>query len=200
MKKIKNLLCITACLLALIALNGCSILAESKPVDPETAQTLEGVAYSLVSQILSQTNDEQFSEYLLNLSPEEYDAALTGGNLPDIVSTKNNLAEILENGLALNAGPYLEEYVPNLLTGEARLTYDVFRQLVNDGDGFYFFPDRIGYNGVGYSNMPYNRGYVVRWDYYKELGYPPINNENDYLNVLQQMYANHPFTEDSSGN
>ncbi|MBO4902650.1 MAG: OadG family protein [Lachnospiraceae bacterium] len=113
MKKIKNLLCITACLLALIALNGCSILAESKPVDPETAQTLEGVAYSLVSQILSQTNDEQFSEYLLNLSPEEYelqfesmgvyvegDAMLSGvqsyirgseqlGNLKEITGTRS---------------------------------------------------------------------------------------------------------------
>ena len=130
------------------------------------------------------------------LPPEEYDAAMAGGNLPDIVTTDNNLAEILENGLALNAQPYLEEYVPNLLKGEARLTYDVFRQLVNDGDGFYFFPDRIGYNGVGYSNAPDNRGYVVRWDYYKELGYPPINNEDDYLNVLRQMRANHPVTED----
>jgi len=133
---------------------------------------------------------------LVYLSPEDYDAALTSGNLPDIVSTKNNLAEILENGLALNAGPYLEEYVPNLLKEEAQLTYDVFRQLVNDGEGFYFFPDRIGYNGVGYSNMPYNRGYVVRWDYYKELGYLPINSEDDYLNVLQQMHKNHPCTEE----
>ena len=130
------------------------------------------------------------------LSPEDYDAALTSGNLPDIVSTQNNLAEIRENGLALDAQPYLEEYVPNLLKGEARLTYDVFTQLVNDGEGFYFFPDRIGYNGVGYSNLPYNRGYVVRWDYYKELGYPPINSEDDYLKVLQQMHANHPFTEE----
>ena len=130
------------------------------------------------------------------LSPEEYDAALASGNLPDIVTTNNNLAEIRENGLALDARPYLEEYVPNLLKGEARLTYDVFRKLVNDGDGFYFFPDRIGYNGVGYSNTPYNRGYVVRWDYYKELGYPLINSEDDYLRVLQQMHANHPFTEE----
>ena len=133
---------------------------------------------------------------LVYLSSEDYAAGMASGNLPDIVTTDNNLAEILKNGVALNAGPYLEEYVPNLLKGEARLTFDVFRQLVNDGDGFYFFPDRIGYNGVGYSNTPYNRGYVVRWDYYKELGYPPINSEDDYLKVLQQMHANHPFTED----
>ena len=130
------------------------------------------------------------------LSQEDYEAGMASGNLPDIVTTDNNLAEILENGVALDAQPYLEEYVPNLLKGEARLTYDVFRQLVNDGDGFYFFPDRIGYNGVGYSNAPNNRGYIVRWDYYKELGYPPINNEDDYLNVLKQMHANHPVTEE----
>ena len=130
------------------------------------------------------------------LSSEAYASGLSSGNLPDIVATNNNLATILENGVALNAEPYLEEYVPNFLQGDARLAYDVFKQLGNGGDGFYFFPQKIGYNGVGYSNDPYNRGYIVRWDYYKELGYPPINNEDDYLNVLLRMHANHPFTEE----
>ena len=132
----------------------------------------------------------------VHLSAEEYATGLSSGNLPDIVATDNNLATILANGVALNAEPYLEEYVPNLLTGDARLAYDVFKQLLGDGEGFYFFPQKIGYNGVGYSNSPYNRGYIVRWDYYKELGYPPINNEEDYLNVLLQMHANHPYTEE----
>ena len=132
----------------------------------------------------------------VHLSAEEYATGLSSGNLPDIVATDNNLATILDNGVALNAEPYLEEYVPNLLTGDARLAYDVFKQLLGDGEGFYFFPQKIGYNGVGYSNSAYNRGYIVRWDYYKELGYPPINNEEDYLNVLLQMHANHPYTEE----
>ena len=130
------------------------------------------------------------------MTEEEYAAAMASGNLPDIVTTENNLAEILENGVALNADPYLEKYVPNILRGDARLAYDLIKQITSGGKGFYFFPDRIGYNGIGYSNKPYNRGYIVRWDYYKELGYPPINNEDDYLNVLLQMHANHPFTED----
>ena len=74
------------------------------------------------------------------LSAEDYAAGLASGNLPDIVATNNNLAAILENGVALNADPYLEEYVPNFLTGETRLAYDVFKQLLNNGDGFYFIP------------------------------------------------------------
>ena len=134
-------------------------------------------------------------QYVL-MTPEEYDARLASGDLPDIVATQNNLSAILESGVALDADPYLKEYAPNFLKGDARLTYDVFKQLGNEGDGFYFFPAKIGYNGVGYDNVTSARGYVVRWDYYKELGYPPINNEDDYLNVLLQMHENHPFTEE----
>ena len=129
------------------------------------------------------------------MSEEEYAAGLANGDLPDLVATQNDLSVILENGVALDLDPYLEEYVPNLLQGDARLTYEVFKQ-VGGGNGFYFFPSRVGYNGVGYDNKMSIRGYVVRWDYYKELGYPPINNEEDYLNVLQQMHANHPYTEE----
>lgn len=132
----------------------------------------------------------------VHLTPEAYNTGLSSGTLPDIVATNNNLATILENGVALNADPYLEEYVPNMLKGDARLAYNVFKQLGYQGDGFYFFPQKIGYNGVGYSNSTHNRGYIVRWDYYRELGYPPINNEDDYLNVLMQMHANHPFTDE----
>ena len=72
----------------------------------------------------------------------------------------------------------------------------MFKQLGKEGEGFYFFPAKLGYNGVGYLNEASIRGYVVRWDYYKELGYPPINNEDDYLKVLQQMHENHPYTEE----
>ena len=130
------------------------------------------------------------------MTPEEYASAMSSGNLPDIVATQNNLATILENNVALNAAPYLEEYAPNLLRGDVRLTCDVLKQLSADGNGFYFFPAKIGYNGVGFDTATSQRGYIVRWDYYKELGYPPIRNEDDYLNVLLQMYEKHPFTDE----
>lgn len=67
------------------------------------------------------------------LSSEDYASGLAGGNLPDIVATNKNLPTILENGVALDADPYLEEFCPNLLRGDARQTYDVFKQLGNEG-------------------------------------------------------------------
>ena len=126
----------------------------------------------------------------------EYASMMNSGNLPDILITSNNLSEIREKGLALNIDPYLEEYAPNLLRGDVGLAYRVIRQINGDEDGFWFIPEQIGINGAGYHNQPYNRGFVVRWDYYKELGYPPITTEDDYLNVLRQMYKNHPYTEE----
>ena len=132
----------------------------------------------------------------VHLTPDAYSEALASGNLPDIVSTDNNLSAILENGVALDVEPYLAEYVPNFLIGPAGQTYGIYKQLLNDGNGFYFFPARIGYNNVGFSVGSAHRGYVVRWDYYKELGYPPVHSEDDYLNVLKQMHAKHPFTEE----
>ena len=78
------------------------------------------------------------------LTPDVYASGLASGNLPDIVATDNNLSAIIENGVALDVDPYLEEYVPNFLNGDAGETYRVYKQLMNDDDGFYFFPARIG--------------------------------------------------------
>ena len=133
----------------------------------------------------------------VHLSAEDYASGLSNGNLPDIVSTDNNLSTIRESGAALDLDPYLEEYVPNFLQGQAGLTYNIFRQLQGEDEGFYFFPARIGYNNVDYGTIgSAYRGYIVRWDYYKELGYPPIHNEDDYLDVLKRMHENHPYTEE----
>ena len=43
-------------------------------------------------------------QYLL-MTPEEYDARLASGDLPDVVATQNNLSSILENGVALDVDP-----------------------------------------------------------------------------------------------
>ena len=39
-------------------------------------------------------------------------------------------------------------------------------------------------------------GYVVRWDLYKEIGCPEINNDEDYIEALKKMKDLYPQTED----
>lgn len=45
----------------------------------------------------------------VHLSAEDYATGLSSGNLPDIVATDNNLATILDNGVALNAEQLISE-------------------------------------------------------------------------------------------
>ena len=73
----------------------------------------------------------------VHLSAEDYASGLANGNLPDIVSTNNNLSTIQESGVALDLDPYLEEYVPNFLQGQAGQTYSVYKQLQDEAEGFY---------------------------------------------------------------
>ncbi len=68
MKKTRLICWITACL---FLLSGCSILAESKPVDSETSGLVGGTAYSLVSQIFVGLEDPSFAQYMQDMSPEE---------------------------------------------------------------------------------------------------------------------------------
>lgn len=78
------------------------------------------------------------------MTPEEYAAGLSSGNLPDIVFTQNNLSTIVENGVALNVDPYLEEYCPNFLKGDTKLSYDVMKQLGAKRTNFISSPPRSG--------------------------------------------------------
>ncbi len=197
----KNLLIALAAFLLLVSYPASrSALAEERPVltigdtDDRSGARVNGPDQLGMWQYLEDQigMDIQY----VYVTPEEYASMMNSGNLPDILITNNNLFEIRDKGLALNIDPYLEEYAPNLLQGNVGLAYQIIKEINHEEDGFWFIPERIGINGTGYHNQAYNRGYVVRWDYYKELGYPPINNEDDYLQVLKQMHANHPFTEE----
>ena len=153
----------------------CSAAAE-EPAAEESETTGDRVVLTIGDSSVRSGNryNENFGlwQYLADLagveiryvymSPEGFAARLASGDLPDIVATDKNLSMILENGVALNADPYLEEYCPNFLKGDTRRTYDVFKQLGNQGDGFYFFPAKIGYNGVGFDNQTTASDYVVR--------------------------------------
>ena len=176
-----------------------SALAEAEPTvltigDINDRPTYEGPDRSRVWDKIEEELNIKID--FIYLPEDTYAAVMASGDLPDIVHPNNDLSTIMQSGLALDVQPYLEEYCPNLVTGAAAATYELYLELLTGGDGFYFFPCGIGYNGVGYSSDFNTRGYVVRWDYYKELGCPPINNDEDYLNVLIQMQANHPTTED----
>lgn len=196
MKKLLALI-LTLCMI-LPLLGGVSALAE-EPITLTIASTgdrtnvFDGEYQKWVFKHIEE--DLNIKLKFIQLTSESYAAMLASGDLADIVLNAD-IDQIREAGLALNVEPYLEEYVPNALKGSAAPTFALFSELQTNGNGIFFLPCGIGYNGVGYANTFNNRGYTVRWDYYKELGCPKITNDDDYLQVLIQMQKNHPVTED----
>ena len=129
---------------------------------------------------------------------EQHDLAIASKSATfDIINAHvagavSKIPSILEAGFALELDPYLEEYGQDILKFEDR--NNLFREFRSNGDGKLYFkgvqtgPENKNASGVW-------NGYIVRWDYYKEIGYPPINNDDDYLNALKKMQELHPTND-----
>ena len=126
---------------------------------------------------------------------------IADGNMPDIMLSRFKfLAPLMRSGLALNIEPYIDEYLPNLKSPLYAPTNEILKKLfVTEDNGIYFLCPMVGvYNGKGGTGQ--YRGYIVRWDYYKELGCPEIHNDADYIDVLLKMWENHPTNEEGKPN
>lgn len=133
---------------------------------------------------------------------DSFAAMLAGGDLGDIILSGGDVSAMLASGLALDLNPYIDESLPNLKNDTIIGAMETSRQLISPDGGLYLLPTAVGFYMpiVGGLDPRVYRGYVVRWDYYKELGYPEINNDDDYIAVLQQMLENHPINEDGTPN
>ncbi|MGI6653689.1 MAG: hypothetical protein ACOX55_06230 [Christensenellales bacterium] len=128
---------------------------------------------------------------------DKFALLLAGGNLPDVVLPRQvNLSSIIENGLALNLDPLLEQYAPNLAGETFSASLALSRKMLGGANGeLYFLPVGLGMESALPSETT-SRGYRVRWDLYKQLGCPEINSDDDYIKIIKDMVALYPQTED----
>lgn len=130
---------------------------------------------------------------------EKEKVILAGGDLPDLMLVDGtNFKAVLDGQLALplddlikSNGQNLEKYAPKALA--------LSRKFKNNGDGkLYLLPISTADPNApvvpGYYSSPTNL--YVRWDFYKELGYPDVNNTDDLIKVLSDIQKKHPTTPD----
>ena len=127
---------------------------------------------------------------------ERFSMLLAAGDLTDMVhflAAPPNFEEILiNNGLVIPLDDLIEQYAPNYLR-EHPSAVEFSRRFWSQGtDTLYFLPTRT--TGPTYVGATEGFGLSIRWDLYSELGYPPINNLNDLLDVLEQMHELEPVT------
>ena len=122
-----------------------------------------------------------------------YNTRVAAGELGDliIVNKGEQLDELVQGGLVLDAA----DYYPAM---ESVSTFDKAVEHLNDGkDGVFAFPSSVSSLKPTEPSEGLNPtfGPFVRWDYYKELGYPDVGTLEDLLPVLADMQAAHPTTD-----
>ncbi|QAY60203.1 ABC transporter substrate-binding protein [Microbacterium protaetiae] len=114
-----------------------------------------------------------------------YNTRVAAGNLGDLIITDKGqkLDELVQGGLVMDASSYYPA-----MTNVA--TFDKAVDNVNDGkDGIYGFPTQVSSIKPTESSegLDPTFGPFLRWDLYKEAGYPKISTLEDLLPVLKQM-------------
>ena len=191
----KKIVCLALALTLALSLFAGASLAEDRRV--LTIASMVDYSSYFDTDIFREIEDELNIEIQYTTYDENsFAAMLSGGDLADIMMPKKMTINILESGLALNLDPYIEEYAPNMNSDACKDSMDLSRKMLSTDGGLYIIPPVLGLHNAlpGGVSQP-TRGYAVRWDWYKELGCPEINNDDDYLNVLLQIKEKHPTTE-----
>ncbi len=127
-------------------------------------------------------------------------AMLAGGDLPDIIwsnadNTKGATLQksMVESGAILALDDLIEAYGPDIKRDMMqRLDYARKYQTYGNEDNKVYFLRWSGDGGAPTLRPTY--GLYVRWDLYKQLGYPKVEDKFDLVDVLADMVALQPET------
>ena len=120
---------------------------------------------------------------------------LAGGVLPDVIGLKG----LDQAKLAMDAGMLLPmneytELLPNIFEEEHYASAIKYSKeyTSNDTGNLYIMPTAIG--PVSYNS--YNWVPLLQWGLYKEAGMPEVGTLEDYLDLVEQMVALKPTTDE----
>lgn len=131
---------------------------------------------------------------------ESLNLDLSGGNTCDIVQISDeNIEGVLKGKHAVNLLDY-KNIAPNIFSDEMEYRNTIMQKFKgDDGESQYFVTPRVvSENAEKSYGSVLQYGYVVRWDLYKAIGCPEINNDDDYIKALKAMKEIYPQTEDGA--
>ncbi|MDR1902398.1 MAG: extracellular solute-binding protein [Treponema sp.] len=129
----------------------------------------------------------------INSSVENMNAMFAAQDLPELIISNNMpiITNIINAGIFIDLDQYKDK-IPNILNLEKMCLY--MRDNWSNGTGKLYAIRTLSSNQYN-SRGGNNRGPYMRWDYYKEIGAPAINEFEDYLDVLKQIVDRHPVNE-----
>ncbi len=162
----------------------------AKYIEEKLGIRIELTVDSSLGNTTAQTST--FNELLATkLASNDLDDIMDFGSPSGNPEILNNLNRAVEAGMIIPLDDLVAEYTENLST-DPRLTIrnDYRREhMYNDGK-FYSVG---GWGGMGLDLLPGAANWV-RWDLYKEMGYPDVETDEDYLEMLKEMQDSYPET------
>ena len=127
-----------------------------------------------------------------NITDDKYNVLVASGDLPDIFQAKPaNMKALVDNNMVLELSSLVETNGPDIKENAKVAVAFSKKYLSQNTDKLFFLPATIDPDGKPFQLVaPY-----IRWDYYAELGYPQIKNNDDLLNVVAEMLKRHPVNE-----
>lgn len=206
-KKMTSLLLASSMLVGSTALlSGCGSSKKDEVITLDVYSQLanfSGIQTGWIADILK----EKFN-VRLNIIPDGdgvYETRMEEGNLGDIVVWGNDYEKYptaVKNGLLYDwndedllaeFGPYIKENMSAALKKNQELT-----KTITDGasDKLYGFGHNVATSAEDHESFFYT--WDVRWDLYKELGYPEVKDLDDFRQLMNDMVKICP--KDDSGN
>jgi len=126
---------------------------------------------------------------------KKFQVEMAGGDLPDIIQVPSKfIKELVEGNNIIPLDDLVQTNGPAILSKHYEKSVEYSKQFWSNNTGkLYVIPVQVGEGGFGFEQKV---GFNVRWDYYKELGYPKISSTDDMINVLADMVKNHPTSPD----
>ncbi|WP_135548338.1 extracellular solute-binding protein [Paenibacillus cymbidii] len=125
------------------------------------------------------------------LNEDQFMLQAASGELPDIVLAQRSWLKILINGNNIIPLDELIKQAPHVNSQSARIEFA--KKHLSEGKGKLFALSTLG--GPVTHQYMYDVGPTIRWDYYRELGYPEMKDADEFLQVLKRMQQIHPKVE-----
>lgn len=195
----------SAFLAAILCITLCACGEKEKYKEPLTIDVFDSLAnyQGIQNGWFGKAVSDRFNMKLNIIAPNVsgggstvFDTRCAAGNLGDLIICKgdvNTLNYLVNSGLIIDMSSYLEG-------GELLKDYGVAVESLNSifpEGSIYAIPSEISTGKATDSaeSLEPVYGPYLRWDYYKELGYPEMNTLEDLLPVLKKMQDNHPLSD-----
>lgn len=161
-------------------------------VEGNYANIKDAIGSSVYEKILEESN---VNLTVTPMDADKWNVTMAGGDTTDIIvfNLSQYMSTLVESELIIPLNDLIDEYGANVKArGSEALEYSAE---ISGADGdIYCIPYGVGLEGGNAEAT--NSGLLTRWDLYKEIGAPTVTNMEEYAEVLAQMVALQPTTED----